>query len=42
MLGRGDIEPWIGERIGFDEVADAHRRLEAGGVQGKIVLLRFD
>jgi NADPH2:quinone reductase len=42
MLGRGDIEPWIGERIGFDEVADAHRRLEAGGVQGKIVLLPFD
>ena len=26
------------ERISFDEVAEAHRRLEAGGLEGKLVL----
>ena len=28
----------VAERISFDEVAEAHRRLEAGGLQGKLVL----
>jgi hypothetical protein len=28
----------VAERIRFDEVPAAHRRLEAGGLQGKIVL----
>jgi hypothetical protein len=28
----------VAERINFDEVPDAHRRLEAGGLEGKIVL----
>lgn len=32
------IQPRIAERISFDRVADAHRRLEAGGLTGKIVL----
>jgi NADPH2:quinone reductase len=39
MLEDGEIDPQVGERIGFEQVADAHRRLENGGVQGKIVLL---
>jgi NADPH:quinone reductase-like Zn-dependent oxidoreductase len=38
LLRRGEIKPRVAERIGFDEVADAHRRLEAGGLEGKIVL----
>ncbi len=39
MLGRGEISPRIAERIGLEGVADAHRRLERGGLEGKIVLL---
>jgi NADPH:quinone reductase-like Zn-dependent oxidoreductase len=39
MLSRGDIAPHVGERIGLDLVADAHRRLERGGLEGKIVLV---
>ena len=35
----GAIRPRVSERIGFDAVADAHRRLESGGVEGKIVLV---
>jgi NADPH:quinone reductase-like Zn-dependent oxidoreductase len=38
MLATGTIRPRIAERISFDEVAEAHRRLEEGGLQGKIVL----
>src|SRR5262249_4858528 len=32
------IRPRIAERISFDEVAEAHRRLEAGGLEGQLVL----
>lgn len=39
LARRGAIRPRISERIGFDEVAEAHRRLERGGVEGKIILL---
>ncbi len=39
MLARGEIEPRVAERIGLDAVADAHLRLERGGLEGKIVLL---
>ncbi len=39
MLGRGDIEPRVAERIGLEAVADAHVRLERGGLEGKIVLI---
>jgi NADPH:quinone reductase len=28
----------VAERISFDEVAEAHRRLEVGGLEGKLVL----
>jgi NADPH:quinone reductase-like Zn-dependent oxidoreductase len=38
MLARGTIRPRVAERISFDDVADAHRRLEEGGLQGKLVL----
>ncbi len=38
MLAAGTIHPRIADRIGFDGVANAHRRLEAGGLEGKIIL----
>lgn len=39
MLARGEIKPRVVERIGLDAVADAHHRLELGGLEGKIVLV---
>jgi len=39
MLTRGEIRPRIAERIALGAVADAHARLEHGGLEGKIVLL---
>lgn len=38
LLATRAIRPSVAERISFDEVADAHRRLEAGGLEGKLVL----
>jgi NADPH2:quinone reductase len=38
LLARGTIRPSIAARISFDEVAEAHRRLETGGLSGKLVL----
>lgn len=38
MLASGAIRPRVAERISFDQVADAHRRIEAGGLKGKLVL----
>jgi NADPH:quinone reductase-like Zn-dependent oxidoreductase len=38
LLQTGAIRPRIADRISFDEVAEAHRRLEAGGLDGKLVL----
>jgi NADPH:quinone reductase-like Zn-dependent oxidoreductase len=38
LLATGAIRPHVAERISFDEVAGAHRRLEAGGLTGKLVL----
>ena len=38
LLAARAIHPRVAERISFDEVADAHRRLEAGGLEGKLVL----
>jgi len=38
LLQSGNIRPRISERISFDKVADVHRLLELGGLQGKIVL----
>ena len=39
LLERGEIKPRVEERIGLDAVADAHVRLERGGLEGKIVLI---
>jgi len=38
MLATRTIRPRVAERISFNGVADAHRRLEAGGLDGKLVL----
>jgi NADPH:quinone reductase-like Zn-dependent oxidoreductase len=38
LLATGAIRPRVAERISFDDVAEAHRRLEAGGLDGKLVL----
>lgn len=38
LLATRAIRPCVAERISFDEVAEAHRRLEAGGLAGKLVL----
>ena len=38
LLAGGAIRPRVADRISFDEVAEAHRRLEAGGLEGKLVL----
>lgn len=37
-LSRGTIRPRVAERLTLSEVGPAHRRLEAGGIQGKLVL----
>jgi NADPH:quinone reductase-like Zn-dependent oxidoreductase len=34
----GTIRPRVAERISFDKVAESHRRIEAGGSDGKLVL----
>src|SRR5262249_19325378 len=39
MLATRAIRPRVAERISFDEVAEAHRRLEAGGVEGRLAPL---
>lgn len=39
LLAAGAIRPIVAERISFDEVAEAHRRLEAGGLEGRLVLV---
>ncbi len=38
LLETRAIQPRIAERISFDKVAEAHRRLERGGLDGKLVL----
>jgi NADPH:quinone reductase len=38
LLATGALRPRVVERISFDEVAEAHRRLESGGLEGKLVL----
>ena len=39
LLKRHQIKPRVAERIGLDAVADAHVRIERGGLEGKIVLV---
>ncbi len=38
LLAERVIVPRIEQRIGLDAVANAHRRIEAGGMTGKIVI----
>jgi NADPH:quinone reductase len=38
LLATGAIRPRVADRISFDEVREAHCRLEAGGLEGKLVL----
>jgi NADPH:quinone reductase-like Zn-dependent oxidoreductase len=38
LLATRAVRPRVAERISFDEVVGAHRRLEAGGLDGKVVL----
>jgi hypothetical protein len=38
LLATGAIRPRVAGRISFDQVPEAHRRLEAGGLEGKLVL----
>ena len=38
LLEGGAIRPTVAERISFERVAEAHRRIEAGGLRGKLVL----
>jgi len=38
LLASGAIRPCVASRISFAEVAEAHRRLEGGGLAGKLVL----
>ena len=38
LLAARAIRPRVSERISFDEVAEAHRRLESGGLDGKLIL----
>jgi NADPH:quinone reductase len=38
LLATRAIRPRVAEQISFDDVAEAHRRLEAGGLEGKLVL----
>jgi NADPH:quinone reductase-like Zn-dependent oxidoreductase len=38
LLASRAIRPRVAERISFDEVIEAHRRIEAGGLDGKLVL----
>ena len=39
LLATGAIKPRVAERVDFDHVIEAHRKLEAGGLDGKLVLL---
>lgn len=39
LLAAGTIHPRVAERISFEQITDAHRRVEAGGLDGKLVLV---
>ncbi len=38
MLAAGTIRPRVAERVTFDQIVEAHRRLESGHLDGKLVL----
>ncbi|MGE3634641.1 MAG: zinc-binding dehydrogenase, partial [Sandaracinaceae bacterium] len=39
LLERGEIHPRVEERITLAEVPEAHRRIEAGGLAGKLIVV---
>jgi len=39
LVASGKLSPHIAQRIQLEDVADAHRRLEAGGLDGKLVIV---
>ena len=39
LLATGAVQPRVAARISFDEVIEAHRQIEAGGLDGKLVLV---
>jgi NADPH:quinone reductase-like Zn-dependent oxidoreductase len=39
MLLRGEIKPRVAQRIALDGVAEAHTRIERGGLEGKVILV---
>lgn len=38
LLAAGDIQPKIAGKVSLEQVAEAHRQIEAGGLAGKLVL----
>jgi NADPH2:quinone reductase len=38
LIERGQLKPVIDSIMPLEKVSEAHRRLEAGGVRGKLVL----
>jgi len=38
LLAGDDIQPRVAGRVSFDQIADAHRRIESGALDGKLVL----
>ena len=42
LLADGALHPRIADRLSLHQVPDAHRRLERGGLDGKLVITRFD
>lgn len=39
MLAAGSIEPRVQERIRLEDVAEAHRQIERGGLTGKLIIV---
>ena len=38
LVDRGQLRPLIDSTFPLEQVAEAHRKIEAGGIKGKIVL----
>ena len=38
QLRQGAVDPEVAQVVGLDELTEAHRRLEEGGLNGKLVL----
>jgi NADPH:quinone reductase len=38
LVERGQLRPLVDSTFPLDQIADAHRKLEAGGIKGKVVI----